>query len=114
MHAGTVESVDGETGLSKLSRDERGGSNVTLLRRGKGEWGSGEEARGVEIVGDAMEEEALDRVADSSASSPAASVELRSGNGNLTAVEILSVGMRREGIGVSDVADCIMVIGSAC
>lgn len=77
-------------------------------------------ARGVETAGDAIEEEPLDRLADPLVSSPEASVELRFEAGKTTAVEILSMRLRRAEEEVEkeeadpDAADgCTMVADSA-
>lgn len=70
-------------------------------------------ARGVDTVGDAMEDEPLDRLTNSLVSSAEASVELRLDDGKTTAVEMLSVVIGGIDVGAADVADSIMVAGSA-
>lgn len=108
MQAGTVDSEVGETGLSRLSRDER--SNAVLLRRCNGEVESGDVARGVETEGEAIEEDPLDRLAPCRASSPKVSTELREEEGKATAVDILSTfGSREEEAEGAEVPECDMI-----
>lgn len=82
-----VDSEVGETGLSKLSREER--SKAALLRRVMDETPSGEVALGVETVGEAIEDEALERLVPCRVSSPKVSTELREEEGKATDVVIL-------------------------